>query len=163
MASASHSAGVFGRWGQASFKPLDAVNPAPTPTPTPTASDMRTPRKKFFKSRNNAASTGSCSVAVRLRPNDADEDSVVMVEGSGSDVYLPGADKTYRFDHVFGGGSLQSEVYDAAVWGTLDKFVGCGANAAIIAYGQTGAGKTHTMGTACSAQQVRELRSPPVQ
>lgn len=55
----------------------------------------------------------------------------------------------FTFDHVYGPTSSQSEVYvqtaKPAVLSSLE-----GYNATILAYGQTGTGKTHTMG-GCSA------------
>ena len=57
-------------------------------------------------------------------------------------------EKRYAFDHVFGAGEDTAAVYarttKSMVQGVLDGF-----NATVFAYGQTGAGKTHTMiGTA---------------
>jgi kinesin family protein 3/17 len=55
----------------------------------------------------------------------------------------------FTFDHVYGPNSTQSEVYvqtaKPAVLSSLE-----GYNATILAYGQTGTGKTHTMG-GCSS------------
>lgn len=52
--------------------------------------------------------------------------------------------QSFTFDHVYDQDSTQDEVYDASaralVRSTLE-----GYNAAIIAYGQTGTGKTYTM------------------
>ena len=64
-------------------------------------------------------------------------------------LYLPNYGKTYRFDTVFNEDTTQATVYDAAAKPALKSFVN-GTSAAILAYGQTGAGKTFTMGTECS-------------
>ena len=52
-------------------------------------------------------------------------------------------DVTFDFDCVFGGESTNADIFDevsAGVWSALD-----GYNVSMLAYGQTGAGKTHTM------------------
>ncbi|CAE7239433.1 klp1, partial [Symbiodinium sp. KB8] len=49
-----------------------------------------------------------------------------------------------RCDHAFGTEATQEQVYDTAVAPIVDAVTN-GYNGAVIAYGQTGAGKTHTM------------------
>lgn len=51
---------------------------------------------------------------------------------------------TFLFDEVIDN-STQNEIYDDLVKPMVDKAVG-GFNCTILAYGQTGAGKTYTMG-----------------
>jgi DNA replication protein DnaC len=52
--------------------------------------------------------------------------------------------QTFTFDHVYDQNSTQEGVYEntakQAVWSVLE-----GYNATILAYGQTGTGKTYTM------------------
>ena len=57
-----------------------------------------------------------------------------------------GKDKAFTFDYCYDLDSTQSSVYETAVSHLVE---GCfeGYNATVLAYGQTGAGKTHTMGT----------------
>uniref|UniRef100_A0A8C3HBY4 Kinesin family member 21A n=1 Tax=Chrysemys picta bellii TaxID=8478 RepID=A0A8C3HBY4_CHRPI len=57
-----------------------------------------------------------------------------------------GKDKAFTFDYVFNIDSQQEEIYDQCVEKLIE---GCfeGYNATVFAYGQTGAGKTYTMGT----------------
>ena len=50
----------------------------------------------------------------------------------------------FTFDKVFGIESSQEEVYDYTVKRAIKKVVE-GYNSTILAYGQTGAGKTYTM------------------
>ena len=52
--------------------------------------------------------------------------------------------KTFTFDRVFGIGSTQELVYDAAVSPIVSEVLD-GFNCTIFAYGQTGTGKTYTM------------------
>ena len=57
-----------------------------------------------------------------------------------------GKDKAFTFDFCYDLDSTQNAVYDTSVSHLVE---GCfeGYNATVLAYGQTGAGKTHTMGT----------------
>uniref|UniRef100_A0A7M4F4C2 Kinesin family member 21A n=1 Tax=Crocodylus porosus TaxID=8502 RepID=A0A7M4F4C2_CROPO len=57
-----------------------------------------------------------------------------------------GKDKAFTFDYVFDIESRQQEIYVQCIEQLID---GCfeGYNATVFAYGQTGAGKTYTMGT----------------
>lgn len=52
---------------------------------------------------------------------------------------------TFPFYGVFGPSSAQNEVFDAAVYPTLKKALVNGYSAAVLAYGQSGSGKTYTM------------------
>ncbi|CAL5221751.1 g4003 [Coccomyxa viridis] len=61
-----------------------------------------------------------------------------------SDIALAYATYSFTFDWVYGPDSFQSEVYDKSAKGTVLSTLQ-GYNAAIIAYGQTGTGKTFTM------------------
>lgn len=53
--------------------------------------------------------------------------------------------KNFSFDHVFGPESSQSKVYEVLAQPIVSDVLH-GMNGAIIAYGQTGTGKTYTMG-----------------
>lgn len=52
--------------------------------------------------------------------------------------------KTYKFDRVYGPGSDQRTIYDNLVKPLVDQFM-AGFNVTVLAYGQTGTGKTYTM------------------
>jgi kinesin family protein 3/17 len=54
------------------------------------------------------------------------------------------ATQRFAFDHIFNESSSQSEVYESAAQPAVVSALQ-GYNAAIIAYGQTGTGKTYTM------------------
>ncbi|TFK06884.1 matrilin-4 [Platysternon megacephalum] len=92
----------------------------------------------------------SVRVAVRIRPQLAKE----KIEGChictsvtpGEPQVFLGKDKAFTFDYVFNIDSQQEEIYDECVEKLIE---GCfeGYNATVFAYGQTGAGKTYTMGT----------------
>jgi DNA replication protein DnaC len=50
----------------------------------------------------------------------------------------------FTFDKIFGPESTQEEVYEFTVKKAINKVIE-GYNSTILAYGQTGAGKTYTM------------------
>ncbi|KYO38601.1 kinesin-like protein KIF21A isoform X2 [Alligator mississippiensis] len=96
------------------------------------------------------ADDSSVRVAVRIRPQLAKE----KIEGChictsitpGEPQVFLGKDKAFTFDYVFDIESRQEEIYVQCIEQLID---GCfeGYNATVFAYGQTGAGKTYTMGT----------------
>ncbi|XP_025087889.1 kinesin-like protein KIF18B isoform X2 [Pomacea canaliculata] len=53
-------------------------------------------------------------------------------------------DLKFAFDHVFGAGSTNEEVFEQTTFLVLDGLLS-GYNCSVFAYGATGAGKTHTM------------------
>ncbi|GFS06209.1 kinesin-like protein [Elysia marginata] len=58
-------------------------------------------------------------------------------------------DLKYAFDHVFGPGATNREVFEHATKGVVSGVLN-GYNCSVFAYGATGAGKTHTMlGSEC--------------
>ncbi|GJJ78918.1 hypothetical protein EMPS_11277 [Entomortierella parvispora] len=60
----------------------------------------------------------------------------------------------FTFDHIFGTGSSQEDVYQGSVKRMVDKFLE-GYNVTIMAYGQTSSGKTYTMGTGAPSTDDR--------
>ncbi|TMW60724.1 hypothetical protein Poli38472_000766 [Pythium oligandrum] len=68
---------------------------------------------------------------------------------------IVGKDRAFTFDTVFGIESSQEEIYRNSVAPLVEGFLE-GYNATVLAYGQTGTGKTHTMsGTAMDAKGGR--------
>ncbi|XP_051045641.1 kinesin-like protein KIF21A isoform X11 [Phodopus roborovskii] len=96
------------------------------------------------------ADESSVRVAVRIRPQLAKE----KIEGChictsvtpGEPQVFLGKDKAFTFDYVFDIDSQQEQIYTQCIEKLIE---GCfeGYNATVFAYGQTGAGKTYTMGT----------------
>jgi len=91
------------------------------------------------------------SVVVRCRPMTISEKSktrkVINCDSKTKEVCVNTGNsqtKTYNFDKVFGEKSTQIEVYDAVVSSQM-KDVLSGYNCTVLAYGQTGTGKTYTM------------------
>ncbi|XP_012321033.1 kinesin-like protein KIF21A isoform X7 [Aotus nancymaae] len=66
-----------------------------------------------------------------------------------------GKDKAFTFDYVFDIESQQEQIYTQCIEKLIE---GCfeGYNATVFAYGQTGAGKTYTMGTGFDVNIVEE-------
>ncbi|KAM7182046.1 kinesin-like protein KIF21A isoform 3-T3 [Macrochelys suwanniensis] len=101
----------------------------------------------------------SVRVALRIRPQLAKE----KIEGChictsvtpGEPQVFLGKDKAFTFDYVFNIDSQQEEIYDQCVEKLIE---GCfeGYNATVFAYGQTGAGKTYTMGTGFDVNMTEE-------
>ncbi|XP_066489226.1 kinesin-like protein KIF21A isoform X3 [Tiliqua scincoides] len=97
-----------------------------------------------------SADESSVRVAVRIRPQLAKE----KIEGChictsvtpGEPQVFLGKDKAFTFDYVFDIESQQEDIYVQCIEKLIE---GCfeGYNATVFAYGQTGAGKTYTMGT----------------
>uniref|UniRef100_A0A8I6AJU2 Kinesin family member 21B n=1 Tax=Rattus norvegicus TaxID=10116 RepID=A0A8I6AJU2_RAT len=91
-----------------------------------------------------------CSLHSRIRPQLSKE----KIEGChictsvtpGEPQVLLGKDKAFTYDFVFDLDTWQEQIYSTCVSKLIE---GCfeGYNATVLAYGQTGAGKTYTMGT----------------
>lgn len=65
---------------------------------------------------------------------------------SSSSSLLCKEEKKFLFDDAFSSQTSQQQVYEASVSPLVDTFL-AGHNSTLLAYGQTGTGKTHTMGT----------------
>lgn len=106
-----------------------------------------------------AADESSVCVAVRIRPQLAKE----KIEGChictsvtpGEPQVFLGKDKAFTFDYVFDIDSQQEQIYTQCIEKLIE---GCfeGYNATVFAYGQTGAGKTYTMGTGFDVNIMEE-------
>ncbi|KAM9761016.1 kinesin-like protein KIF21A isoform 5-T5 [Dama dama] len=96
---------------------------------------------------------------LRIRPQLAKE----RIEGChictsvtpGEPQVFLGKDKAFTFDYVFDIDSQQEQIYTQCIEKLID---GCfeGYNATVFAYGQTGAGKTYTMGTGFDVNIIEE-------
>ncbi|KAJ9587102.1 hypothetical protein L9F63_028328 [Diploptera punctata] len=106
---------------------------------------------------------GECAVVVRVRPLSEKEiecgfreittvntvNNTILVENPhAADGEPP---KTFTFDTVFDTDSRQMDVYNETARPIVDKVL-MGYNGTILAYGQTGTGKTFTMQGECSHQ-----------
>ncbi|KAJ1062460.1 hypothetical protein K5549_016965, partial [Capra hircus] len=101
----------------------------------------------------------SCFLPYRIRPQLAKE----RIEGChictsvtpGEPQVFLGKDKAFTFDYVFDIDSQQEQIYTQCIEKLIE---GCfeGYNATVFAYGQTGAGKTYTMGTGFDVNIIEE-------
>uniref|UniRef100_A0A452RRQ8 Kinesin family member 21A n=1 Tax=Ursus americanus TaxID=9643 RepID=A0A452RRQ8_URSAM len=100
-----------------------------------------------------------CMIPVEIRPQLAKE----KIEGChictsvtpGEPQVFLGKDKAFTFDYVFDIESQQEQIYTQCIEKLIE---GCfeGYNATVFAYGQTGAGKTYTMGTGFDVNIIEE-------
>ena len=106
---------------------------------TLTASNFSTPMRTPTGNSNT-----NLVVAVRVRPLlPTEKENVLDIDGTQ---VVVAADKVYNFDHVFGAEVGQEMLYEELVHCSVEKVLD-GFNATVFAYGQTGTGKTFTMGT----------------
>ncbi|XP_078173426.1 armadillo/beta-catenin repeat family protein / kinesin motor family protein [Carex rostrata] len=104
---------------------------------------------------DNAADAIRVRVAVRLRPknkedftDDGDFTSCVELQTETKKLRLKKnnwSSEMYKFDEVFTEGSSQRRVYEAVAKPVVESVLE-GYNGTVMAYGQTGTGKTYTMG-----------------
>jgi len=117
--------------------------------------NLRTPLAAKKKSSN-------ISVAVRSRPILQRELDKVPPEGSILDItedqVIVALKKPFRFDKIFDENSSQEQVYHSLIRPMVDKVL-CDYNASVFAYGQTGTGKTFTMGT---NDQTASINDPSI-
>ena len=86
-----------------------------------------------------------CLVYCRLRPNNGRESSAEapLVDFQGPTVQVNG-DKYYQFDGTLGPTCTQGQVFNLVAKQCVDHCLK-GYRSALMAYGQTGTGKSHTM------------------
>ncbi|GJQ13921.1 hypothetical protein GpartN1_g5712.t1 [Galdieria partita] len=104
---------------------------------------------EIARSNEILSEKGSVRVAIRVRPLSSLERSncgKTCVTVQPPDTVVLGKDKSFTFDFVFGPEKSQSDIYEQVVSPLVDGIFK-GYHACLFAYGQTGAGKTYTMGT----------------
>jgi kinesin family member 11 len=145
----------------------------PSPRLSPRLYDNRQARREAPASRLPIVVQSravNVQVAVRCRPlNDrevrAGEHAALVCPSGRDEIVLTrrqtGArHQSYAFDHVFGPGSSQEEVYKKLLEPIVQDVLN-GYNCTVFAYGQTGTGKTHTMeGWIESITRDASLHSP---
>ncbi|KAB1258820.1 Kinesin-like protein KIF21B [Camelus dromedarius] len=120
---------LIGPPGSGMWAPPVAVVPAGGPRPAPTFTSTRSAgiRPQLSKEKIEG-----CHICTSVTP--------------GEPQVLLGKDKAFTYDFVFDLDTWQEQIYSTCVSKLVE---GCfeGYNATVLAYGQTGAGKTYTMGT----------------
>ncbi|KAM0005924.1 putative plus-end-directed kinesin ATPase [Helianthus debilis subsp. tardiflorus] len=143
------------------------VNPPPSSrtgavsvrSKTPSSSASRrsvTPNSRSYTRQNDDdAESGRVRVAIRLRPKNTEE---ILSDADFFDCVEPQPElkklklkkdnwssEPYRFDEVFTESASQKRVYEAVAKPVVEGVLN-GYNGTIMAYGQTGTGKTFTLG-----------------
>ncbi|XP_076919903.1 kinesin-like protein KIN-UC [Bidens hawaiensis] len=123
---------------------------------TPSSRRSLTPNSRSYTRHNDDdAESGRVRVAIRLRPKNTEE---ILSDGDFFDCVEPQPElnklklkknnwssEYYRFDEVFTESASQKRVYDAVAKPVVEGVLN-GYNGTIMAYGQTGTGKTYTLG-----------------
>ncbi|XP_017773980.1 PREDICTED: kinesin-like protein Klp61F [Nicrophorus vespilloides] len=87
------------------------------------------------------------NVAIRVRPNPRfEEECLQIIPGEYPALHIPDRQQTFSFDNIFSKNINQFEIYNAMVKPLVLRLVD-GYNSTVFAYGQTGTGKTYTIGT----------------
>ncbi|XP_074358920.1 kinesin-like protein KIN-UC isoform X3 [Apium graveolens] len=114
-----------------------------------------TPSSRSRSPSFNDPENGRVRVAVRVRPR-TEEDLVTEADFADCVEIQPELKKlklrknnwsseAYRFDEVFSGGASQRRIYEVVAKPVVESVLE-GYNGTIMAYGQTGTGKTYTLG-----------------
>ena len=108
-------------------------------------SGFQTPSTSEGKSEN-------ITVGVRVRPGKETEENVLQVEASQL-VVDNDEKKIFNFDTVFKSEESQERLYQDLVQSKVEKFLE-GVSSTVFAYGQTGTGKTFSMGTTNTQEDI---------
>ncbi|KAH7281406.1 hypothetical protein KP509_36G046100 [Ceratopteris richardii] len=132
--------------------PAPAISKPGSPLHPTSASSRRTPQRTW---KHDSGVSGRVRVAVRLRPRNAEEmvadaDFADCVELQPELKRLTlrknnWVSETYEFDEVLTDFSSQKRVYEVVAKPVLESVLE-GYNGTVMAYGQTGTGKTFTLG-----------------
>lgn len=109
----------------------------------------RAPSRATSRTSNTADLASNVRVVVRFRPQTASErasgEAAVSVQSASQcQIEHEGQTFDFAFDRVFGPDSTQEQVFDYSLRQTVDDVLK-GYNGTVLAYGQTGAGKSYTM------------------
>ena len=136
-------------------------------------SQPRSFRSQAMDSDEGRKSRGRCRVVIRVRPSNEADDMAAIALGQnpslcttvnddnttitvGGDVY---ESRKFAFDRVLDERATQVETYQETAAGVIQEVLR-GFNGAVLAYGQTGTGKTHTM---FGNLQYKDRREPLAQ
>ena len=87
-----------------------------------------------------------------LLPGEEGELGLELETGSESSVQIKGSEEKYFYDKLWGPNTQQRQVFDD-IGSTCINEVMSGKDVTIMAYGQTGTGKTHTLGSCKEGQE----------
>ncbi|KAM9939677.1 hypothetical protein OXX80_000844 [Metschnikowia pulcherrima] len=126
--------------------PGSALKASPSMRPKTSPSAKNTQKATPASNRDSS----NIQVICRLRPFSSAEEaasasrSVHVIDENTVTIDEKESSTTFTYDHVFGTDTSQETVYDVVGKKTLEDLF-LGFNGTILAYGQTGAGKSHTM------------------
>ncbi|XBI69925.1 hypothetical protein VPH35_064542 [Triticum aestivum] len=143
--------------GRASVRPVD--RPRGTSTARSKSVAPRRPpspaRARPAADHDPTADLCRVRVALRIRPKNADElaqgadfDTCVELQAECKKLKLKKnnwASESYQFDEIFGENSSQKRIYEVVAKPVVESVLE-GYNGTVMAYGQTGTGKTYTVG-----------------
>ncbi|KAM3315293.1 hypothetical protein ACQJBY_033806 [Aegilops geniculata] len=143
--------------GRASVRPVD--RPRGTSTARSKSVAPRRPpspaRARPAADHDDTADLCRVRVALRIRPKNADElaqgadfDTCVELQPECKKLKLKKnnwASESYQFDEIFGENSSQKRIYEVVAKPVVESVLE-GYNGTVMAYGQTGTGKTYTVG-----------------
>ncbi|CAK7325416.1 unnamed protein product [Dovyalis caffra] len=153
--SSSSNSGSSSRNGNSLQSYSNSNHPVRSKAPPPASRRSVTPTSSRSHSLDLENDHGRVRVAVRLRPRNAEE---LILDADFNDCVelLPElkrlklkknnwSSESYRFDEVFTETASQKRVYEVVAKPVVESVLS-GYNGTIMAYGQTGTGKTHTVG-----------------
>ncbi|XP_039023522.1 kinesin-like protein KIN-UC [Hibiscus syriacus] len=137
--------------GQSSVRSKDNAKPLPSPPPRRSITPHSSSHSRDFDDDNDP---GRVRVAVRLRPRNAED----LSEADFADCVELHPElkrlklrknnwnsESYKFDEVFTETASQKRVYEVVAKPVVESVLS-GYNGTVMAYGQTGTGKTFTLG-----------------
>ncbi|XP_051182928.1 kinesin-like protein KIN-UA isoform X2 [Lolium perenne] len=146
--------------GRASVRPVDRNGAAPRGSARSKSVAPRRPpsparARPAAADHDGAADVCRVRVAVRIRPKNADElaqgadfDTCVELQPECKKLKLKKnnwASESYQFDEIFTENASQKRVYQVVAKPVVESVLE-GYNGTVMAYGQTGTGKTYTVG-----------------
>ncbi|ORX38792.1 P-loop containing nucleoside triphosphate hydrolase protein [Piromyces finnis] len=100
-------------------------------------------------------------VAIRIKPLDENKKACLQYITESNQIVInkehnSGSSKrTFSFDYIFGPSTTQETIYNKLCPSLINNFLD-GINITVFAYGQTGTGKTYTMGSETSSLNSKE-------
>lgn len=108
----------------------------------------------FIVMENNAEFV---NVAIRIKPvSDYENQNLRVISHKPPVLLLIDRSQSFSFDNIFTEEASQESIYNATVK-PLVQYVRQGYNCTVFAYGQTGTGKTYTMGTNSNVSNEKDF------
>lgn len=118
-----------------------------------------TPDLPFVTPSKKMAQASSEPTPIISNISSDDSDVGAYGNASGISASKENTQKNFCYDAAFGPQASQKEVYDRSVGDAVRRNIFCGYNTTIVAYGQSGSGKTYTLSGLEEAKKM--ATSPP--